>query len=251
MKTTIKIALIAICFFAINSTANAQSGKVYRPRTTAPATNIPVVVAVKDTPTTQPLSTAVTQINQPKLDALVQLATKQKPLPKQDPTKAMATGTIKIEADELVSFGEENHDYFITLTDVKENPEYQNNSGGLVGMQYSFGLGNATSYINDFEIVLKKVNAKEYKYDIYNIPTKTRFAIALSINLKGYNADRVPDRYTQRMAYLQVENAYYMYKDYSNTNIATNFKYDWPIPTLNTAPTLPTIVIKNPLVQPN
>jgi hypothetical protein len=74
MKSITKIALIAICYIAISFTATAQSGKVYRPRTSAPVTTLPVVIAVKDTTTAQPLGTAITQINQPKIDALVQLA---------------------------------------------------------------------------------------------------------------------------------------------------------------------------------
>jgi hypothetical protein len=247
MKTTIKIALIAICYFAINITATAQSGKVYRPRTTAPATNIPVVVAVKDT--------AVTQINQPKLDALVQLATKQKPLPKQDPSRAIATGTIKNETDENIVFGEARAEYYLRILSVRENPDYDKNPGGLIGLKYISGWDGFPSPWSEpirtgHEFVITKVNDKEWKYTLYNIELNHRRVIQINVNYVS-RGDRGDQPQNIPMSRYVIENAYYAHRSYNNNSFDANFIYSVPTPTLNTAYTLPTIVIKNAPVQPN
>jgi hypothetical protein len=181
VKTTMsKIVLIAICLFTIQFNATAQ--KIIRGRTTAPVTTAPV--------TTQLANTAITQINDAKVDALVQLAN---PLPKQSKMMGMATGTIKINTDSVIKFNNNSNiweTFSIKLGKVIENQSSQNN-GGLIGFKYSFKGGLITGwdlleeYYSKFNcayVTYDKVNDREYTYKIYNIPLNIRFSIIVYNN---------------------------------------------------------------------
>jgi hypothetical protein len=172
MKTTIRIALIAICYFAINFTANAQSGKVLRPRTTAAT-----IPAQKPTPA--PVDqTVITQVKA--VDASLFQA-----LPKQDPQYAQITGTITVDSGVDIKLfpvpgnGGKNNYYFGAQI---VHPVVNNNAGGLVGYDYEDGmylnmLGTTSELFKKYKCVITKIDDTRYTYTIYNAPTNSKFAL--------------------------------------------------------------------------
>ncbi len=244
MKKIFKVAIAATCLIATTFSANAQ--KVVRGRTSAQVATAPISVAVKDTTvkTTLAVSAGLSQINKV-----------IKPLPIQDPSRAIATGIIKNETDENMVFGEVRGEYYLKVGSVRENPDYNNNQGGLVGFKYITGWDGSPNPWSEptrtgYEFVITKVNDKEWKYTLYNIELNHRKVVYIAVNYVS-RGDRGDQPETYPISNYVIDNAYYAHKSYNNISFDANFIYTVPTPTLNSAYTLPTIVIKKPYAQPN
>jgi hypothetical protein len=236
MKTTIKIALIAICYFAINITATAQGGKVLRPRTTAPTT-IPT-----PNPTPAPADpTLATEIK------AVDVSIYGKKIPKQDPQKAKFTGTIKIDADSLIKITDDETygSYIIFLNGVKYNLSEPTPAGGLVQFEYSFTNQISSTWYKN--VVVTKVNDREYNYTIYNVPLNTGVVVGLQYKDPSGAAGSANGGPIKNMKITGAFSTEQIFSRLNQVNASPNYQATIAGQVL----TFPTITISNPPVQPN
>jgi hypothetical protein len=231
MKTTMsKIVLIAICLFTIQFNATAQIGKVLRPRTTAPATQVPVSVALKDT-TLKVYSTANvgTLANSEAVDAIAAVGVYNGVKnPKQDPSLGMISGKIIIDEDvDLPTYGltlnqpsDQNQGNgfrkFMLLSPVKENPVPNNtgtSTGGLIATWTKFSLGwdfatNPVEITTYSPVMVTKVNDRLYTFKAFNVPLNAKYTFVLSDSYWG-NPDRKPEGYVSFFQQNKITNAYF------------------------------------------
>jgi hypothetical protein len=157
-----KIIIVTICCFAINLAATAQRGKVVKAKTVAPQ---------------------VTQIDQ----AVKPINVAIFGLPKQDKNLAQVTGTIKNETSYTFDFANISQGkYGIDVCSVYYKEEGK--PGGLLNNRF---CRNSAININKSNIVFEKINEKEYKYTIYNMPLNQKFIINLYYSPSIIAADDV------------------------------------------------------------
>jgi hypothetical protein len=224
MKSIIKIAIVTLCYITLTFTTNAQKQKFVRA-----STNV-------NTMATQPgrginVGDLVTQG------------------PKQDPTNAKFTGKIRIESDSLFQITDNDiyNSYIVYLFQVERNASTPSTPGGLVPLEYTFYQQSVMHWHKN--VVVTKINDREYNYTIYNVPLNKGMVVAFHYkDPSGARADALGGY----MCKMKVTNAFtdeQIYRGNNRINATPNYQATMAGQVL----TLPTIVISNPsqVIIPN
>jgi hypothetical protein len=224
MKKQIKLCIVAMCCVVTTINTNAQKQKMVRL-----GTNVGTIA-------TQPGK----GINVGDLVAQG---------PKQDPTNAKFTGKIRIESDSLFQITDNDiyNSYIVYLFQVERNASNPSTPGGLVPLEYSFYLPSVMHWHKN--VVVTKVNDREYNYTIYNVPLNKGMVVAFHYkDPSGARADALGGY----MCKMKVTNAFtdeQIYRGNNRINATPNYQATMAGQVL----TLPTIVISNPsqVIIPN
>jgi hypothetical protein len=156
MKKTITLALATICFAAISFDANAQKKKYSNDGTMSSTIAKPYIG------------------NAAILKAMDNVKT-----PYQNKSLAQFKGTININADVPVIFENNDFDkttfytYMIYLHTIKAGEE----KGGIKLVEYDFLLPLTSAWYKN--VVVTKVNDRQYNYTVYNVPLNTGVVVGL------------------------------------------------------------------------
>jgi hypothetical protein len=182
-KTTITLALATICYLATSFNAQAQKQKIYKE-------------AAK----------TVTEINKPyteisAVDAIFKT-------PKQDKNLGQLTGIIKNETSYVLDFGNIENKYNLNLKECKYEKKVSGSGDVQLVDEGYFYVREL--YVKQTNYVFEKINEKEYKYTIYNIPLNTNFVISVMYNYSSGGCTSCPNEPEKILNSVVYENAYKM-----------------------------------------
>jgi hypothetical protein len=219
MKKIIIVVLISIGYLTTGFNAQAQKGKYAKPagsgiKASQPYVgNAPIVAAFNNTPV-------------------------------QDKNLAQFTGTIKIDSDSLFVFENNNlnkttfYTYMVYLKMIRAGED----KNGIKLVEYDFFETLTSAWYKN--VVVTKVNERQYNYTIYNVPLNT----GVVIGFHYIDPTRNGDFNGGPICKMRITNAFsdeQIYRGKGTINASPNYQAT----TAGQVLTLPTITISNPVVQ--
>jgi hypothetical protein len=179
MKKVITVVLISICYLAISFTAQAQKSKFAKPA-----------------------ATAAVQAQLPNVRDVAIVAA----MNPQNPKLTQITGIIKNETNYAFDFAYSADKYFLTLNECNYEKRVSG-TGDIQMITEGYFYANVMN-IKQTDIVYEKINEKEYRYTVYNVPLKINFAIAFSFKSSDIGCKGCVIDFDKDLKNVAIDNAY-------------------------------------------
>jgi hypothetical protein len=158
MKKTITVVLVTICYLATSFTAKAQKTKMYK------------------------AISGATQAQQPSV-ANVSIIAAMNP---QNPKLVQVTGIIKNETDMAINFSQDdiNTPGYRIIANKVENRQNLSTDPNVIELDrfILYGGIDLRNENQSMKYVIEKINDKEFRYTIYNMPINTSYILVLMVN---------------------------------------------------------------------